>query len=221
LSFTAAFIVRNGVEPGHTVTASVILLPPAAARVATDSGVEVIPVNPLLGVTTSTQLAAQVLSVLSNEAEFRAAVAAQENLAAYSVASAPRSPILSLSVESKDPGQAIAVVGRVIDQLTVKLDEQQTNVGADQRLSLQTIAQPAIASVDHSKLRVFAVTLTVGLLITLTGTILADGVLGRRRQHRPRSGDEQPVGDKNNGRGEQAAPPEHLANDTAGATGQQ
>ncbi|WP_170182651.1 hypothetical protein [Blastococcus colisei] len=183
LALATALFVRGGVEPGYTANASVIVLPPSEARINTESGVQTVPVNPLLGSSSSTQLAAQVLAILAQEPEFRQQAMADESLAAYSVETATRSPILNISIESKDPLEATGATQRVIEQMSANLDKQQEAVQADQRLGIQVLSQPAISSVDNSQLRAFVATLAIGLLLTVAVTVLFDGVTGRRKRH--------------------------------------
>jgi capsular polysaccharide biosynthesis protein len=180
LAIVVAFVVRAGVQPGYTVTASVIVLPPNAARVLTPQGVEIQSVNPLLNFNSSTQVAAQALAILATGPEFRKSAAGASKLATYTVIAPPREPILEILVESKSRSTALDVGGRVITELAAELGRQQPIQRPEEQLSIQTLAQPGVAEVDDAQLRALAVTLAIGLLLTLAITILVDAVATRR-----------------------------------------
>ena len=100
LALTGGLLVREGVEPGYTVSANVLVLPPSAGAVSTTAGVQVVPVNPLLGFNGSTQIAARALEILAQSTTFRSKVEADAGLASYAVATAEGNPILGIQVES-------------------------------------------------------------------------------------------------------------------------
>lgn len=184
-----AFIVRTGVQPGFTVTASALVLPPSSTLVQSgDGSVRVQPVNPFLSFTTSTSTAASALSILASQPAFIDRVTGGEPLSAYLVTVQPREPILNVSIESKNKGQALAVGRQVLSDLSRELERQQAGSGPEQQLTLGVLAEPTVSSVDSSQLRAFAIALAVGLLITLSVAIAVDGAVasnrsgGRRRR---------------------------------------
>lgn len=180
LTVIAAVVVRSGVQPGYTVGATAIVLPPSSARVPTSEGVEIQPVNPLLNFNASTQVAARALTILASGPEFQQRVSQGRPLAAYSVSAPPREPILSVQTESRDRALALSSAQAVLDGLQAELDRQQQVDSPEQRITVQTLAQPGLVSVDRSRLRAFVVTLAVGLLVSLAVSIAVDGALSRR-----------------------------------------
>jgi capsular polysaccharide biosynthesis protein len=184
LALVGGLWVREGVQPGYTVTANVLVLPPSAGTVSTTEGVQVVPVNPLLGFSGSTQIAARALAILAQSTDFRARVDAGGGVASYSVATTEGNPILAIQVESKDEVLALQVASQVIDELGEELDRQQPSARPEQRLSLQTLAAPTVAAVDDSRLRASVVAAAIGTVLALALTVLLDGLLSRNARHR-------------------------------------
>ncbi|WP_369406234.1 Wzz/FepE/Etk N-terminal domain-containing protein [Blastococcus aurantiacus] len=180
ITIVLAFAVRAGVQPGYTVTGSVIVLPPGAARVATSEGIGIEPVNPLLNFNSSTQISSQALAILASGPEFRERAAAGSTLATYSVVARERQPIVDILVESKSRETALDTASRVIVGLGQELSRQQPLPTPESQLTIKTLAQPSVAAVDNSRLRSLVVALGAGLLLTLGLTVLVDALAIRR-----------------------------------------
>jgi hypothetical protein len=169
------------VQPGYTITASAIVVPPSATGETAGVGPSV---NPLVSLPTSTQ--AKALSIVAAGPEFRSRITGGESLASYSVSPQARDPFLTISVESQDQDLALSVGTRVIEELQAELDTQQPGVPAAQRVTLQPLVPPSVVAVDDSRLRALVVALAVGVLVTLAVTVLIDGLLDVRARHRAR-----------------------------------
>lgn len=184
LSVVAAQNVRAGVQPGYTVSAVGIVLPPDQARVNTPDGVEIRPVNPLLNLSGSTPVAAQALAVVARSRSFKSRIGVSGQLAAYTVSVLPREPIMNVSVESKDPDFALAAAQDVLRGLEEELDRQQGQPEPEQRLGFTVLSSPSITAVDKSPLRAFLVTLVVGLLATAALAIVVEALSTLQRGRR-------------------------------------
>jgi hypothetical protein len=158
LTVTAALFVRGGVQPGYTVTASAVVLPPNSTDADTSSA----STNPLVNLPTATQ--AKALSIIATGPEFRSRITGGETLAAYSVTPQARDPFLTISIESRDPRLAVSVGERVIEELQGELDRQQPGIPTEQRVSLGRLVPPSVVAVDDAQLRALVVSLAVGLL---------------------------------------------------------
>lgn len=174
VALAAAFVVRAGVQPGYTVAATVVVLPPSAERQLAGA------TGSLLDFNATTQ--AQALSLLASGAEFRQRVTDGSSLAAFSVGSQARDPFITISVEAKDQAVALGVAQRVISELQVELDQQAPSATGEERILLQTLAEPAVAAVDDSRFRAAVVALAVGLVAAVAITVLVDGAIAWRRR---------------------------------------
>lgn len=185
----AARTVAQGVQPGYTISAVAIVLPPSQARVATEKGIEVLPVNPYLSFSGSTQTATKALAIAASGADFRQTLPRQSAVANYSVEVPPREPLLTVDVESRDPAAALSAASDVLEGLRTLLAEQQPAVRPEQELSLDVLSPPAVSAVDNSKLRAAVVTLVVGLLLAVAAAVSVEGLsvhrARRRRAHAP------------------------------------
>jgi capsular polysaccharide biosynthesis protein len=178
LTILAALFVRGGVQPGYTVTASAVVLPPSSGA---DPNSTAPSANPLVNLGIATQ--AKALSILANGPDFRERVSEGESLAAYTVTPQARDPFLSISVESKDDELALNVGQRVVSELQAELERQQPGVPVDQRVTLAPLVEPSLTAVDDSRLRGLVVALAVGLLISVALTIMVDGLVNVRARH--------------------------------------
>lgn len=182
LSVVGAATVRQGVQPGYTVEAVAIVLPPNQARVQTDAGVEVRPVNPFLNVSGNTLVAARALSVLGTTAGFRDAIGVDGRAAAYTVTVPARDPLLTVTVESQDREFALRAADDVLAGLAAELQRQQPLPQPESQLTILTLSPPSLVLVDNSPLRAGIVTFVVGLLLTLIITVLVEAGLARSRR---------------------------------------
>lgn len=180
----AARTVAQGVQPGYTISAVAIVLPPSQARVATEKGIQVLPVNPYLSFSGSTQTATKALAIAASGADFRQTLPRRSAVANYSVEVPPREPLLTVGVESRDPAAALSAANDVLEGLRALLAERQPAVRPEQELSLDVLSPPAVSAVDNSRLRAAVVTVVVGLLLAVAAAVAVEGLSADRTRRR-------------------------------------
>ncbi|WP_122816527.1 hypothetical protein [Nocardioides pantholopis] len=156
----------------------VLLLPPEA------SGTES-PTNPFLNVQSGQETVASLVAGNVATPDVRRALAKAGHTAEYDVAVLPGAgPILVITSNDDDPGNAVATRDAVMAEIDTQLAalQDRTQVPERQVLSGDRTAVSARAeALGGSRIRALAGAAAAGLLATLLATLLLDRVLTRRR----------------------------------------
>jgi hypothetical protein len=160
-----------------------------------DNG-KIVPINPLVGAgNNAAQVAASALVVLSGSNRFQSALDAAHMRSSYSVAvsAAGGGVVMAVSTTNRVAVRAKNDLPVVVRQLDLALADQQRQAGAPTKsyFSLSPLtgngdAQPA----SGNKVKLSAVVVGLGLILTIMAALIADARSGRRdgRPHPSRPG---------------------------------
>ena len=188
LTAVAALQVGNGVKPQFEVTAT--------AMVSTGRTSGEVP-NPYGG----REDAAQILAIVLNSNETRAAVEDQGLNPEYTVNAGSRSNIVNFAVQAETPELGIATLDAVLAAAATELKTRQTDAGviAAAQYTADTLQAPGVAEVvDDGKMRIMAVIGVLGAALAFLLAVLFDDLIGlikrirrKRREKRSRTADDQ------------------------------
>ncbi len=168
LTALAALQAGDGVKPQFEVNATAMV---SAGRTAGE-----IP-NPYGG----REAAAQILAIVLNSNESRAAVADMGLHPEYEVSAGSRSNIVNFSVQAATPESGMATLDAVLAAGAAELQTRQTDAGliTPAQYTLDILQAPGVAEVvDDGKMRIMAVVGVLGAALAFLLAVLFDDLVG-------------------------------------------
>lgn len=194
LTVAMAYFVSSTVKPDYKTTGHVTLLPPSE-QLPTDTKTQTArTVSPW-----NVYSLADALVIYSARADVKREFATN-NLSEEWIASigGTQLPIVEIEVVASSPEEAKATLSKLIDALTAQLERLQTPYGVTggQAITLQALdSGQNVQAVTSNIKRMLIVVTAIGLIITLSTTLLLDALLRRRdvsRRVRGRAKPERP-----------------------------
>ena len=178
LTFVAAALVSERVQPEFTAQGSIILQGPG-----TDAGGDAAVTNPLLSQNGALPTTAYVTALAATTPQV-ATILAEEGLStSYDVAAQDRMPIILLETRASSRESATNTLLRLVELIAedVRLRQEVADVVADQRVTAEVIGVSASGGADYGgRTRLRIVIVLFGLLATI-GSAFALEALARRK----------------------------------------
>jgi capsular polysaccharide biosynthesis protein len=196
VSAIVAGLVSNSVKPDYRATGNVVMIPapgdPADAELkAQNKPIPSRPKNPWNDLGFNALGQATILQVMDQKTLEGFVEAGLSD--SITVTMDQRSPIFIIEAVGSSPAQATGTVREVIKKLSEQVAAQQSSYGVmpQDTITTKTLTDGADVEIVTSKVkRVLVVTVGVGLLLTMAGTIGIDVFLRWFRNRRRKPGDD-------------------------------
>ncbi|MCW6004709.1 hypothetical protein K1W54_08940 [Micromonospora sp. CPCC 205371] len=191
LTVAMAFFVSSTVKPDYKTTGHVTLLPPSEQPATETKPQPARTVSPW-----NVYSLADALVIYSARADVKREFA-ESNLSEEWIASigGTQLPIVEIEVVASSPEEAKATLSKLIDSLTAQLERLQTPYGVTggQAITLQALdSGQNVQAITSNIKRMLIVVTAIGLIITLSSTLLLDALLRRRQLGRRAQGRARP-----------------------------
>lgn len=191
LTVAMAFFVSSTVKPDYKTTGHITLLPPSEQPATETKPQPARTISPW-----NVYSLADALVIYSARADVKREFA-ENNLSEEWIASigGTQLPIVEIEVVARSPEVAKATLSKLIDSLTAQLERLQTPYGVTggQAITLQALdSGQNVQAITSNIKRMLIVVTAIGLIITLSSTLLLDALLRRRQLGRRAQGRAKP-----------------------------